>query len=360
METNSEKARVILNWFLEKWDVANLNNMTLREYVTVDDPNTFVQFVEHRTKQLGSINGQDSSKFGIWERKRHSEQKKRYTNAGKYSWRKNIPFNNPEEAFEAVKKELLLVINAAREGKFYLIDNTPYLSPIFKWKVAYLYSNERLISVFSRDVLQRIGRSYGLSHGKKLIPVSLIQAEMIARKPFSQSIYEYSNTVFQQYATSEDKGGEEGGIDGNRPGKKRKHRRAAESKNTTPFIRKGTPETLVTQEHNRLQLLLEEQLISKFGREAVQLEHNFVDIKVETGSNKQLYEVKSAAYASTCVEEALGQILRYAHDRANGAENATELFVAGKYPPNFSDEQYIQFVQQQIKIPFSYIAIEQR
>jgi hypothetical protein len=191
----------------------------------------------------------------------------------------------------------------------------------------------------------------------------MIQAEMMERKPFDLSIYQYSNQLFQQFATpkeqKDDAAPDDGPAAGGRKGRKKSGRKPADTKNITPFYRRGTEGTLVNQEHNRLQLLLREQLVGVYGAAAVSLEHDFVDIKVDSPKVKRLYEVKSAGYASTCVEQALGQILRYAHRQAQGTENATELIVAGKYAANPSDERYIQFVRKQLRIPFSYIAIEQ-
>lgn len=43
------------------------------------------------------------------------------------------------------------------------------------------------------------------------------------------------------------------------------------------------------------------------------MEKNFVDIKVSQPDIVYFYEIKSSAYASDCVREALGQILSYTH-----------------------------------------------
>ena len=367
METNPEIARPLLDEFLDAWKPEDLEAMTLEQYVSVGDPHTFTQWVEHRTKLLGSINGKDSTKFGIWKRKDPDRKLEKYTNIGNYSWEKKFPFTTVEQTFSAIKAELLGIIDAARRGDFDAIDRKGYLLDIFKWKVAYLYSGERLVSIFSLQVLRRIAANYRLTGTGKAIPVSRIQQAMMDRKPFFMSIYEYSNYVFQNFGGPLD-GAENEDEDNNgdarygqtRSGtRKRKKRKAAEKKNVGPVYRRGSADTFVNQEHNRLQGLLRDQLRRQYGPSAVLMEHNYVDLKVIMPQKKILYEVKSAGFASACVEQALGQILRYAFDHANDTEDAVELIIAGKYPPNESDAAYIRFVCQQFTIPLSYIAIEQ-
>lgn len=366
METNPEIARLMLGQFLEAWKPERLQHMTLKEYVSVNDPLTFTQWVEHRTKPLGSINGKDSSKFGMWKRKDANRKLDKYTNIGIYSWERKLPFTTAEDAFAAIKAELLSIIDAARRGDFAAIDRRGYLLDIFKWKVAYLYSGERLVSIFSLRVLRRIAARYGLSKKRRSVSVSMIQQAMMDRKPFYMSIYEYSNYVFQTFGGLPEGDEEEdnkddddaGTSDGAARGGRRRKRKAAAKKNVGSVFRRGSADTFVNQEHNRLQELLREQLQRQYGASAVLMEHNYVDLKVITPQKKILYEVKSAGFASACVEQALGQILRYAFDHANNSEDAVELIIAGKYPPNESDAAYIRFVKAQFTIPLNYIAIE--
>jgi hypothetical protein len=355
METNIDAAHEILSDFLKVWDDKQLRTLKLEDYVAVGRKDTFVQYVETKTKPLGSIGGMDSSKFGIWERENPTEKPARYTNVGKYSWPRRLPFTNAQETFAAIKAELLFVIAAAREGNFSAIDRPGILVDFFKWKVAYLYSNERLIPVFSRDVLAGIARGHGLTGNLKKLPVSVIQQAMMAGKPFDMNIYQYADHLLDIYPPARKKKGNQ---DDTGSGGRRNTRKASTGKNTSSFTRKGIAPTIVTQEHNRLQEILRARLVAEYGEDVVLMEHNYVDLKVIKPSGNVLYEVKSSAYASDCVEEALGQVLRYAFHHGQGEEDAVELVVAGRYSPNGSDAEYIAFVTSQLQIHFSYIAIE--
>ena len=359
METSIDAAHEILADFLTVWDDERLRDLTLEDYVGVGRKDTFVQYIETRTKPLGSIGGMDSSKFGIWERQDPAEKPARYANVGKYSWPKRLPFTTAQDAFAAVKAELLFVISAAREGNFSAIDQPGILVDFFKWKVAFLYSNERLIPVFSRDVLAGIAGGLGLTGNLKKLPILVIQQAMMARKPFGMNIYQYAAYLLDLYPSARKKKAEEKQTSSGTGARTRRNtRKAATGKNTSSFTRKGIAPTIITQEHNRLQELLKARLVAEYGEDAVLLEHNYVDLKVVKPDGNALYEVKSAAYASDCVEQALGQVLRYAFHHGKGDEDAVELIVAGRFPPNASDAEYIAFVAGQLRVRFSYIAIE--
>lgn len=68
MENNTELSREILNEFLERWDIKTIQSMKLEQYVSVGDKDTFCQWLETKTRALGSIKGINSSKFGIYKR----------------------------------------------------------------------------------------------------------------------------------------------------------------------------------------------------------------------------------------------------------------------------------------------------
>ena len=69
METNIELSREILfEEFHNRWKIEDIKNMKLEDYVSVGDKDTFCQWLETKTRQLGSIKGINSSKFGIYKR----------------------------------------------------------------------------------------------------------------------------------------------------------------------------------------------------------------------------------------------------------------------------------------------------
>jgi hypothetical protein len=144
MTTNEQKE--LLDNFLDRWTIDNVKNLTLKEYVGLDNKDTFYQWVETKTRTLGSIKRLTSIKFGVNERKDSAKKPKNYKNDDKYSWLQ-VCGDNRTSAFEKTKQAIIQIIQLSEIGKFEQIDKI-FLPDLFKWKVAFLYSNERLIEKY--------------------------------------------------------------------------------------------------------------------------------------------------------------------------------------------------------------------
>lgn len=346
MENRTDLCRDILYDFLDRWTVDDVKRMTLNQYVSVGDKDTFCQWLETRTRELGSIKGINSSKFGIYKRGDKSKKPKNLRNDSDYSWQRFYSDNDRSEAFSNVKKEILQIIKFAESGQFEEIDNL-HLTQFVRWKIAYLYSNERLIPIFKKDVLIKIAKHFGLDANHHTSN-SAIQRVMISNKPAHLSIYEYSRQLYDRFGR-EKKTKE-------RPRARRTTRRAATGRNTTPQTRRGASTYVATQKHNILQEALKKKLIAKYGAKNVLMEENFVDIKVVQPDRIYLYEVKSSSYAADCIKEALGQILSYSH--LDDDKRQRKLIIAGQYEPNDDEIGYIEYVKEKLKINIDYESIE--
>ncbi|SFE40061.1 Transposase Tn5 dimerisation domain-containing protein [Chitinophaga sp. CF118] len=124
MERDILKARKCLDEFLDKWPPERVTNMSLDEYVSVEDHDTFCYWVERRTRPLGSIHGNTSEKFGVFRRADPEERKGKFLHDDVYSWRKvkGANLTSADQAFRKIHQELLLVIEAATNGEFEKID----------------------------------------------------------------------------------------------------------------------------------------------------------------------------------------------------------------------------------------------
>lgn len=74
--------------------------------------------------------------------------------------------------------------------------------------------------------------------------------------------------------------------------------------------------------------------------------------QVRASVTDSTYEVKSASYASDCIEEALGQILGYVFNDEDPRRK--RIVVVGQYPPNTDDQRFIEYVKSMVRIKFSY------
>lgn len=143
--------------FLELWPVEKVRAMTLEQYHTLNDPTCFVRCLESMTEMLGSIWGGYAIKFGIYERSDKGAQKKNSSNyiySDIYVWRPSLG-NSPEEAFAAVKKNILGIIDAVQLKDLDAVS-CEALWPMVSWKIAFLYQERddpQVLSVYRREKL---------------------------------------------------------------------------------------------------------------------------------------------------------------------------------------------------------------
>ncbi|MDB5199090.1 MAG: hypothetical protein JWO92_1053 [Chitinophagaceae bacterium] len=203
METRLLSARELLYNFLEKWPYEKVKNMSLLEYVDTGNPETFCQWLETKTIELGSIKGHFSNKFGIYKRRNPKEVSETLISDAIYSW---LPYygKTRNEAFQNVKRDIIQIIETARSGNFTLIDNI-HLNSLVKWKIAFLYSDERIIPIFKKDVLWKIAEFQGLTNVKK-IPLNKIHSFIFDNKPEDETIYQYASRLYNKFGEEENEG----------------------------------------------------------------------------------------------------------------------------------------------------------
>ena len=93
----TDELKELLDEFLNRWQFEDVENLTLQKYVGVGNKDTFCQWVETKTRMLGSIKGMTSIKFGIYERKDPSKKPKNYANDNKYSWLRTYGSNKKRD-----------------------------------------------------------------------------------------------------------------------------------------------------------------------------------------------------------------------------------------------------------------------
>lgn len=349
MTTNELKE--LLDEFLNRWQIEDVENMTLQDYVSVGNKDTFCQWVETKTRMLGSIKGMPSIKFGIYERKDSNKKPKNYDNDNKYSWLRAYG-KNKNEAFENVKKDFVEIIKFSEKGQFDKIDNI-ILPDLFKWKVAFLYSNERLIPIYKRDVLFLIAEHFGLKTNRQT-KISEIQEVMILNKPSNKNVYDFMRELYDRFGRDKEKDIITGKSKSKKTRKKGK-RKGATGINTQTHIRTVNRSYIVEQKHNKIQEALRKKLAEKYGEENVILEENHVDVKLIQPDYLGFYEVKSSSYASECIREALGQILLYSyHDQD---KRKKKIYVVGQYPANEQDYGYIDYIKEKLSLDFEYLNV---
>lgn len=269
-----------------------------------------------------------------------------------HSWLKGYG-NAPKEVFKNVKTDIIRIVDFAQKGNFEEIDNI-LLPDLFKWKVAFLFSNERLIPIYKREVLFQIANHFGLKTNRKT-KISEIHRLMISIKPANRDVYQFMGELYDRFGRGKDK------VvlpkKSSTPSKKGKRKRkGSPSRNTLPQNRTITRSYYAEQKHNIIQEELYKQLVEEYGKENVVLEENYVDIKLIQRDFLRFYEVKSASYASECIKEALGQILLYSYEDED--KRIKKICVVGQYPATEQDLNYINYIKNNLNLDFEYINVE--
>ena len=248
IQSVSNIGKEILNDFLDTWPLERLGSMTLAEYTNTGTKNTFTYYVENRTKALGSIKGFNSIQFGVYKKGLGSKEPKRSLTDGVYIWQKKLNSTLVEEAFEVLRSDILKVIFYAIEGDLEAIDDIGIYN-MYKWKIAFLYSQEAFVPIYNLDILKRISTSLGFQPTKKT-KTSAFHRYIISTIPFGVGVFEDMRILFKQHDI-EIKDAESSSISN-------KKRKPAEDLNEEPYLHEVSTKTLVHQFHKKLQ----KQLIS--------------------------------------------------------------------------------------------------
>lgn len=349
-EMNIVELRELYDRFSKRWPVDAVSEMKLSDYVGLEDKDTFCYWVEHITRPLGSIRGSNSLKFGIYKRNKDKKELESHQNDSEYTWINRLGHNR-DRAFRTVRDEILHTIECADKGDFKGIDDIQ-LSLMFKWKVAFLYSNERLVPIYEEKVLRRIARLLGVPQGRSII-VSQIQEQMMEEKPADLDLYQYMVHLWNSFSSQLNP------VESDKPERETRmsnsRRRAVTTRNVDPQVRSSARSCVIEPRHNKIQTALYKDLVQEFGEEYVKMEEDFVDIKVVQPEQITLYEVKAASYAAICIREAIGQLLFYAIKLVDSREK--RLVVVGQYPPNPSEQEMIKKMRQHLKVDLTYMYV---
>ncbi|WP_458449071.1 McrB family protein [Fibrobacter sp.] len=189
--------------FNERYPIEKLRSLTIEEYTNLKEisEDYFCTWVERRAQKLGSIQGATSLKFGIYKINELPKIQCVVDDVNKYAWPKRYGKDNEDHThykavFEQVKQSLVEVAEAAQKDSidFATIDKSP-LAPMFKWKVAFLYSKQRLLPVYSPDALKFLAQEKGFTLNKKA-KISEIVLFLLSLKGVT-NIWEYSRSLWR-------------------------------------------------------------------------------------------------------------------------------------------------------------------
>lgn len=145
--------------FISLYPIDRLETLKLEEYTNLNK-DSFCYWVENKLNDWGNIHGATSYKFGIFRWGAKPELEKTSVLADdKYAWQNRFG-QTADEAYRNVRDKIVQIAKYAKEDEYEKIDLID-ISEMFKWKIAFLYSNKKLINWFSKEALIKFAQYYG-------------------------------------------------------------------------------------------------------------------------------------------------------------------------------------------------------
>lgn len=193
--TSSERFDLWMR-FLQRWPIDKLKKMTLTEYNSLGNKDSFCSWLENLTEPLGSIWGGSSFKFGIFEFDPESENANK-DSAGvlrddKYKWTPKYG-ESADAAFEKIKSIIVSIAEASSAGDYVAIDSAD-LGHATKWKIAFLYQdheNPKLVAIYKRDWLEKY-----IGCNDRNIPSSMLFSRIAEQRPMHrEEVFAFSQEI---------------------------------------------------------------------------------------------------------------------------------------------------------------------
>jgi 5-methylcytosine-specific restriction protein B len=164
--------------FLREWPSSRLRGMTLDEYSNERREDALVYWLEFRLTSLGGVAGGSAFKFGVARRgdggeKKAAQQGRRYDE--RYLWLTKFG-ESADEAFLAVRRAILDVVDASQAGRLDAVDASP-LGELVRWKLAFLYQpreRARVLPIYKREALLYLYRRLVDPQARASAPLSAI------------------------------------------------------------------------------------------------------------------------------------------------------------------------------------------
>ncbi|WEA00666.1 hypothetical protein [Mucilaginibacter sp. SJ] len=193
-KTNSNVSHQKLHDFLERWPIAAVENLTLEQYTQTKNPDTFTYWLEYGSEEIGILGGGTSSKFGIWNRGSDKESTyKAFSSTSEYRWFKKYG-ENPTEAFQKIKSNIIRIIRNAQAGNFNMIDRID-IDSMTKWKIAFIYSQFRLLPIYKIDLVRKLAKHFEYDN-YAIAPLSELHQFILSHKAATEDFFDFSSRYF--------------------------------------------------------------------------------------------------------------------------------------------------------------------
>lgn len=193
---NIIESKKLYESFLIEFPLERLKNLAVEEYTNLNKSDSFCYWVETKLRKLGSIQGSTSYKFGIYEFNKEPREGSGYSHDEKYAWLSKYG-SDSKSAYETILSNLVKIAECAQVGDFEAIDSID-MSNMFKWKIAFLYSDYKLLNVFSEDSIRYLSKKFGMMDSEKA-KFSQMYKYLLEQKGEEEDVFEYSAKIWNEW-----------------------------------------------------------------------------------------------------------------------------------------------------------------
>lgn len=190
-----KQLEVLKNSFSRHFDLQHIQTMNIDEYVLgKDNKDSFCYWLEYKLHLLGEIRGPNAEKYGVY----YSKDSQQYEYTKKFS-----PNNDPEEAFENVRTEIIFLIEKAKEGDYEYITKDCKLSDTIKGKIAFLYCSGQYLDIYSLTHLSFFLKAIGKESSKSAVKMQQSLRDWKNQHPIMRTWtnFAFADFLYKEFGT---------------------------------------------------------------------------------------------------------------------------------------------------------------
>ena len=181
--------------FVSKYPLSELRSLPLERY-TNGYKDSFIYDIEFGYVCLGKISGTSALIHGLYYSPKEQNGETEITyRKGHYVWKKTLG-EDVETAYNTIINAIADVAEAASRNDWKEVDNNTIVQQLVKWKIAFLYSNKKLLPIYSRQMLDKAGYLSGIKNPENLT-IGEIQERIIYVRG-DRNIFEFYNDILQK------------------------------------------------------------------------------------------------------------------------------------------------------------------
>ena len=185
--------------FNNEFPLEKVRNLTLEEYTNTERSNSFCYWVEKKTEKLGSIWGGSAYKFGIFKIGGKIKGRNGTLSDNEYAWYSKYG-KDRQEAYENIHSNIIKIIEASQKGHFEEIDLID-LGDAYKWKIAFLYSNKKLLNIYLPKAILYLANKYDNNFTINS-PISKMQQIILSNTDSKKTIWQKGDELWSIWENS--------------------------------------------------------------------------------------------------------------------------------------------------------------